>query len=324
MMYANPPMEQIFPEALRGVQLERLKKTLSWAGKKSPLYRNKFRDCQIEQADIVSLEDLERFPFTTLEELQQLPAADFLTLPYSSIVRVSLWEHPQHMIRLYTAGDVTVHVEMMARVLTAAGVHHASVVGILGDMADSGLMDTQYALELLGATAVPLSTEYERVIRLMDDVGIDTIIGSSRRVLRLVVQAQAAGRDIAEYPVGKILCLSETLNTPLKNHIEKRTKTRVYNLFSSAEFGCLGMLYPCDAHAGQHFQEDYFYPEIVAFGSSEIIREPGRMGELVVTTLTAEAMPVIRGRTGQTVMREAVPCACGRTLLRLTTPLGMI
>jgi len=127
-------MEQIFPEALRGVQLERLKKTLSWAGKKSPLYRNKFRDCQIEQADIVSLEDLERFPFTTLEELQQLPAADFLTLPYSSIVRVSLWEHPQHMIRLYTAGDVTVHVEMMARVLTAAGVHHASVVGILGDM----------------------------------------------------------------------------------------------------------------------------------------------------------------------------------------------
>lgn len=323
-MYANPPMEQIAPEALRAVQLERLKKTVSWAAEKSPLYRKKFHDGHIAQTDIAALEDIERFPFTTLEELQQLPAADFLTLPYSSLVRVSLWEHPQHMIRMYTAGDVAVHVEMMTRVLTAAGVHRASVVGLLGDMADSGLMDAQYALERLGAAAIPLSTEYERAIRLLDDVGIDTIIGSSRRVLRLAVQAQAAGRDIAEYPVGKILCLSETLNTPLKNHIEKRTNTRVYNLFSSAEFGCLGMLYPCDAHAGQHFQEDYFYPEIVMFGSSEVIREPGRMGELVVTTLAAEAMPIIRGRTGQTVMREAAPCACGRTLLRVTTPLGSI
>lgn len=317
-------MEQISSEALQRIQLERLKKTVSWAGEKSPLYRKKFRECHIERTEITSLKDIEGFPFTTLTELQQLPAAEFLTLPYSSLVRVSLWEHPRHMIRMYTVGDVAVHVEMMARVLTAAGVHRASVVGLLGDMADSGLMDAQYALELLGAAAIPLSTEYERVIRLMDDVGIDTIIGSSRRVLRLAVQAQAAGRDIAEYPAGKILCLSETLNTPLKTHIEKRTKTRVYNLFSLAEFGCLGMLYPCDAHAGQHFQEDYFYPEIVAFGGSEVIREPGRMGELVVTTLAAEAMPIIRGRTGQTVMREAVPCACGRTLLRLTTPLGGI
>ncbi|MGP1471189.1 MAG: phenylacetate--CoA ligase family protein [Schwartzia sp. (in: firmicutes)] len=323
-MYANPSMEQIAPEALRAVQLTRLKKVLSWAREKSPFYQNKFRACHVEEIEIASLEEIERLPFTTLEELQQLPAADFLTLPYSSLVRISLWEHPHHMIRMYTAGDVAVHVEMMARVLTAAGVHRASVVGILGDMADSGLMDAQYALELLGAAAIPLSTEYERVIRLLDEVGIDTIIGSSRRVLRLLVQAQAAGRDIAEYPVGKILCLSETLNTPLKNHIEKRTNTRVYNLFSSAEFGCFGMLYPCSAHAGQHLQEDYFYPEIVAFGGNEVVREPGRMGELVVTTLAAEAMPIIRGRTGQTVMREVEPCPCGRTLLRLTTPLGSI
>ena len=312
-MYANPSMEQSAPEALRAVQLTRLKKMLSWAREKSPFYQNKFRACHVEEIEIASLEEIERLPFTTLEELQQIPAADFLTLPYSSLVRISLWEHPHHMIRMYTAGDVAVHVEMMARVLTAAGVHRASVVGILGDMADSGLMDAQYALELLGAAAIPLSTEYERVIRLLDEVGIDTIIGSSRRVLRLLVQAQAAGRDIAEYPVGKI-----------KNHLETRTNTRVYNLFSSAEFGCLGMLYPCSAHAGQHLQEDYFYPEIVAFGGNEVVREPGRMGELVVTTLAAEAMPIIRGRTGQTVMREAEPCPCGRTLLRLTTPLGSI
>ena len=323
-MYANPPREQIALEQLREIQSERLKKTVAWAGEKSPFYRKKFRACGIEKGDIKSLADISRFPFTTLEELRQTPAADFLTLPYSGVARISLWEHPQHMIRMYTRNDIAVHVEMMARVLTAADIHGGSIVGILGDMADSGLMDTQYALEILGATAIPLSTEYERVIRLMDDIGIDTIIGSSRRVLRLVVQAQAAGKDIAEYPAGKILCLSETLNTPLKTHIEKRTNTQVYNLFSTAEFGCLGMLYSCDAHAGQHFQEDYFYPEIVAFGSDEVITEAGRMGELVVTTLSAEAMPIIRGRTGQTIRREPSPCACGRTLLRLTTPLGII
>lgn len=321
-MHENLQTEMNSTNSLREIQFERLKQTISWVSKKSPFYREKFRSHGIQPEDLTVLEDLGKFPFTTLKELRDTAAGDFLTLPYSSIVRVNLWEHPQPIVRMYTQRDIAINVEILTRALTAYQVSRGSLVGILGDLADSGLMDALDAVEKIGATAIPLSTEYERTIRLLDEIGIDTIIGSSRRVLRLVVQAQAMGKDIAEYPANKILCLSETLNTPLKNHIENRTNTRVYNLFSTAEFGCIGMLYSCSSHAGQHFQEDFFYPEIVAFGGDEVIHDAEQMGELVVTTLAAEALPIIRGRTGQTVMREAAPCSCGRTLLRLTTPLG--
>lgn len=321
-MLANPQMEQLDSESLKALQLERLKKTLKWAYSKSSFYQNKFKQCGITPDCLQSLKNIEDFPFTSIKELQQTSVMELLTLPFSGISRISMWEHPQRVIHMYTANDIAANIEMTSRVLIAAGLTRGSVVGLLGDMADSGLMDAQQALELFGATAVPLSTDYDRTIKLMETAHVDTMIGSARRILRLLIQMQAGEKEISDFPLRKMICLNETLQNPLKLHIEKRTGTEVYNLFSSAEFGCIGMVFQCEGHIGQHLQQDYFYPEVVAFGSNEIITDVNRMGELVLTTLTAEAMPLVRCRTGQAVMQINEPCSCGRTSMRIITPMG--
>ena len=321
-MYANPQLEQMSQDELRAMQLQRLKKTVAWAYEKSGIYRRKFDAASVKPEDIRTLDDITKLPFTTERELDEHSVHEFLTLPFSAISRVSLWEHPKHLIRMYTARDISCNVEMMTRALAAADINRASVVGILGDLADSGLMDTQYALEVLGTTVVPLGTEYERAIKLLDATYLGIIVGSARRVLRLIIQAQAMGREMKEFNLATILCFNENLQNPLKMHMRNRTGTQVYNFFASSAFGASGMFYQCPEHAGHHLQEDYYYAEIAAFGQDVVVNDPNCMGELVLTSLTAEALPLIRYRTGQTVMRMDQPCSCGRTFARFMTPFG--
>ena len=321
-MFANPQLEQMTQDELRALQLERLKKTMAWAYEKSGIYKRKFDAAGVTPNDLCTLEDISKFPFTTERELQEHSPHEFLTLPFSAISRISLWEHPTPIIRMYTARDIACNVEMMTRSLVAADITRASVVGVLGDLADSSLMDTQYALEVLGTTVVPLGTEYERALKLLDATYLSIIIGSARRVLRLVIQAQAMGRDIKDFNLTTILCFNENLQNPLKIHMRNRMGTQVYNFFASSAFGTGGMFYQCKEHVGHHLQEDYFYPEVAAFGENNTINDPSCMGELILTSLTAEALPLIRYRTGQTVMRLNEPCSCGRSFVRFTTPFG--
>ncbi len=321
-MFANPQLEQMAQDELRALQLQRLKKTVAWAYEKSGIYKRKFDAAGVKPDDIHTLDDITRLPFTTERELQERSSHEFLTLPFSAICRISLWEHPTPIIRMYTARDIACNVEMMTRSLVAADISRASVVGILGDLADSGLMDTQYALEVLGTTVVPLGTEYERAIKLLDATYLSIIVGSARRVLRLIIQVQAMGRDIKDFNLSTILCFNENLQNPLKIHMRNRMGTQVYNFFASSSFGTCGMFYQCKEHVGHHLQEDYFYPEVAAFGEDTIVTDPSCMGELILTSLTAEALPLIRYRTGQTVMRLNEPCPCGRSFIRFTTPFG--
>lgn len=321
-MFANPQLEQMTHDELRALQLQRLKKTIAWAYEKSGIYKRKFDAAGVTPDDLRTLDDISKFPFTTERELQEHSPHEFLTLPFSAISRISLWEHPTPIIRMYTARDIACNVEMMTRSLVAADITRASVVGVLGDLADSSLMDTQYALEVLGTTVVPLGTEYERAIKLLDATYLSIIIGSARRVLRLVIQAQAMGRDIKDFNLTTILCFNENLQNPLKIHMRNRMGTQVYNFFASSSFGTGGMFYQCKEHVGHHLQEDYFYPEVAAFGEDNTINDPSCMGELILTSLTAEALPLIRYRTGQTVMRLNELCSCGRSFVRFTTPFG--
>ena len=159
-MFANPQLEQMTHDELRALQLQRLKKTIAWAYEKSGIYKRKFDAAGVTPDDLRTLDDISKFPFTTERELQEHSPHEFLTLPFSAISRISLWEHPTPIIRMYTARDIACNVEMMTRSLVAADITRASVVGVLGDLADSSLMDTQYALEVLGTTVVPLGTEY--------------------------------------------------------------------------------------------------------------------------------------------------------------------
>lgn len=325
-MIANTRIEQMSRREMEVLQLERLQKTLQWANTKSAFYQQKFREAGVSHEDFQRLEDLRRFPFLQATELRQVDSLDVLTIPLSGVLRFNHMQEPfGEITKLYTNGDIARNVEMMSRCLVAAGIHAASIVGLQGELSDSRMMDIQYALEAVGATVVPLGTDYRHWLRLMDVVGMDTLISTPQLVMQLIIQLQATGKNIIDYPISKIMCINmSNIQNPLQQHIQERTRTKVYNLYAPAEIGLAGMLFQCEAHAGQHVQEDYFYPEIMEFNSDTPVEEDNRMGELVVTALVAEAMPLIRYRTGQAVSRMSDPCACGRTLVRVGTPFSFL
>ena len=325
-MIANAKIEQMNRADLKALQLERLQKLVAWVAEKSFFYQEKFQAAGIRPGDIQSLEDVEKLPFLTLSELHQVEAMNLLTLPLSSILRFNyVQESSGELTKLYTNGDVAHNVEMMTRCLVAAGIHKASVVGLQGEMSDSRLLDIQYALEVVGATTVPLGMGYKHWLRLLEIVGIDTLISTPQLIMQLIIQLQAAGKNIVDYPISRILCLNlANIQNPLQQHIQERTHTKVFNLYAPPEIGAAGMLFQCSAHMGQHVQEDYFYTEIIEFSSGKPVQEDNRMGELVVTTLAAEAMPLIRYRTGQAVSRITDTCECGRTLMRIATPFSYL
>ena len=321
-MYANEKIEKIDREELNSLQLERLQNIVAHAYEKSSFYKKSFDDVGVKPDDIQKLSDIKKLPFVTLEEIKRADNFDLLTFPLSSILRITHFEDfEDECTKFYTREDIRNNVEMVVRCLIAAGGNKTTTVGLMGDLSDGKFLDILYALESIGATVIPLGTDYRKWLRLMDNFSMDMIIGTPQLIMQLIIQLQAIGKNIIDYSVKKIFCVNvNNIQNPLQQHIELRTGTQVYNLFSPTELGTPGMIFQCRNDSGHHVQEDNFIAEIVQFNSDKIIEEYEYMGELVITTLTAQAMPLIRYRTGQAVKRMSDTCDCGRTLFRLATP----
>lgn len=321
-MYANEKIETTAREDLEKLQLERLKKTVAHAYEKSSFYRDSFDKVGIKPENIFSLADIQKLPFLTLEQINRTDIFDFLTLPLSGILRITRFvDYDKQCTKFFTREDIQNNVEMSARCLIAAGVNRTSTIGLQGDLSDGKFLDILYALESIGATAIPLGTDYKKWLKLMKKFSMDMLIGTPQLIMQLIIQLQAVEENIRDYSIKKIICINvNNVQNPLQQHISLRTGTQVYNLFAPAEIGTAGMIYQCSNDSAHHLQEDNFFAEIVQFDSKKIVDEPEHMGELVITTLNAQAMPLIRYRTGQAVKRVGEPCECGRTFLRIATP----
>lgn len=321
-MLADEQLERIRREELEILQAERLKKIVTWAYERSAFYHRSLNAHGITPDEIQTLADVRKLPFVTRDQLHGVDAQDFLTLPLSSIVRINHRDESTGQVaNLYTKGDIRNNVEMMIRCLVAGDVLRGSIVGLQGDFTDSKILDALYALESIGATIIPLGTDWRRWLELMENFSIDTLIGTPQLVMQMIIQLQAAGKDILDYPILKIFCINETnILNPLQRHIADRTATKVFNLFAPPELGNAGVLYQCARATGYHINEDHFLVELVSFGTDAVVDEYDCMGELVLTTLTAQAQPLIRYRTGQAVRCLGEPCTCGRSFVRIATP----
>ena len=319
-MIANPAIEQMSREDMSELQLKKLQKRIEWAMEKSAFYYRKFTDAGISSKDIKSLEDMAKLPFTTLDELQNVSIYNLLTLPLSGVLRISRLGYNNSFIKMYTNGDLAYQIEMMTRVLVAQGLNGAAVAGLLGEASDSRLMDVQYALENMGVTVVLLGNNPENIRELMTTCHVDVLISDFKQVMQLVVMLQASNISADDLFLPKIICMEEGLQNPNHIYIEQRLQAETAMVYNSPALGCGGIMFPCQEGEGFHIQEDYFYPEVVEYGTDRVITEPHKAGELVLTPLAAEAMPIFRYRTGQVVMRLDEPCPCGRTLTRLTNP----
>ena len=321
-MYANEKIETMSRDDLKALQLERLKKVVKWAYEKSAYYSHAFKRRKITPDIIQSLNDIRKLPVLNLSSLHRTDALDILTLPLSSVLRFNLEiESSGELTKLYTKDDVRQNVEMVVRCLIAADVTNASVVGLQGDLSDSKFLDILYALESIGATVVPLGTDYRKWLRLMEIASIDTLISTPQLIMQLIIQLQATGKNIIDYPISKIICINTSnIQNPLQQHIQDRTRSIVYNLYAPPEIGFAGLIYQCNERNGLHFQEDNYIAELLHFDSEDVVEENDHMGELVITSLTMQAMPLIRYRTGQAVRRMSAPCKCGRSFIKVATP----
>ena len=261
------------------------------------------------------LDALQNFPLLPRGGLQGKNAFDFLTMPLSSLLRISYMHSGQDednvFVHFATNGDIAHHVEQMTRSLVACGLHNAALVGILGDGADSRLMDIHYASEFIGAAVTMLGQDKKKWPQVLDFVTPETLIGTPKRLAELDDILQQKG----------IICLHASVpSSSLVTSVNDLAPAKVYHMLALPLLGTAAPFLPCEpSKLVFHLQEDYTMAEII----DPATKKPSAgSGELVLTSLAAEAMPVIRLCTGLMVEPAAGPCSCGRTHRRFRLLVG--
>ena len=322
-MFANPSMEQIAPARLQELQRERLPKTLRWAAEKCAHYRESFAARGLTGnalKELKAAEALQALPLVRPEEMAGQRAFDFLTMPLSSLLRISCMKAAggeEEFVHFATNGDIAHNIEQVTRSLVACGLHNATLAAVLGDGADSRLMDVHYALEFIGAATMMLGAEAKSWPEKLAVVTPETLIGTPERILALDDALLEHGSGLSELPLARILCLHTAVPAASTvASLNAMTSAKVYHMLALPELGPAAPFLPCELTF--HLQEDYVLGELV----DPVTLEPTESaGELVLTTLAAEAMPLVRLRTGLLVEPIPAPCACGRTLRRFRTVL---
>lgn len=321
-MFANPSMEQIAPARLRELQQERLPKALRWAAEKCAHYRESFAARGLTGNALKELDDLQALPLLRPEEMAGQRAFDFLTMPLSSLLRISCMKAggEEEFVHFLTNGDIAHNIEQVTRSLVACGLHNATLAAVLGDGADSRLMDVHYALEFIGAATMMLGAEPASWPEKLAIVTPETLIGTPERILALDDALLEHGSGLSELPLARILCLHTAVPAASTvASLNAMTSAKVYHMLALPELGTAAPFLPCEPETLTfHLQEDYVLGEVIDPQTAEPL---GAAGELVLTTLAAEAMPLVRLRTGLLVEPVPAPCACGRTLRRFRTVL---
>ncbi|WP_278503579.1 phenylacetate--CoA ligase family protein [Mitsuokella multacida] len=313
-------MEQIAPARLQELQQERLPKTLRWAAEKCAHYRELFAARGLTGnalKELKAAEDLQALPLLRPEEMAGQRAFDFLTMPLSSLLRISCMKAggEEEFVHFLTNGDIAHNIEQVTRSLVACGLHNATLAAVLGDGADSRLMDVHYALEFIGAATMMLGAEPKSWPEKLAIVTPETLIGTPERILALDDALLERGSGLSELPLARILCLHTAVPAASTvASLNAMTSAKVYHMLALPELGTAAPFLPCEpGELTFHLQEDYALGEVIDPQTAE---PSGSSGELVLTTLAAEAMPLVRLRTGLLVEPIPAPCACGRTLRR--------
>ena len=324
-VYWNPTMETMPREQLRALQDERLRDVVRRVYEHVPFYRNKMQQLGITPNDIHGVEDLHLLPFTEKKDLRNNYPFGLFAVPQSEIVRIhaSSGTTGKPTVVGYTKNDLDMWAGVMARIICAAGVTEKDIAQIsFGYGLFTGALGLHYGLERVGAAVVPASSgNSEKQLMLMKDFGVTTLIATPTYAMYLGELAAELGYGPGDFKLRIGLFGSEGCTTELRAKIEKRL-----GLFATDNYGMSELIGPgvsgeCEYRCGLHFAEDHFLPEIVDPETLEAKNE-GEEGELIVTTLTKEAMPLLRYRTRDLTRITTEPCKCGRTHARMEKVMG--
>ena len=306
---------------LEAIQLRRLKALVHRVYDKVAPYRAKMDEAGVGPDDIRSLADLRRLPFTTKDDLRDNYPFGLFTVPMDDVVRVhaSSGTTGKPTVVGYTAGDISMWADVMARALAMAGVTRGDMVhNAYGYGLFTGGLGFHIGFQRVGATVVPVSGGMtRRQIMLMEDFGATVLTCTPSYSLVLAEEADNLGVDFkARMKVRVGIFGAEPWTNEMREKIQNRLGLEAYDIYGLTEIIGPGVSIECEHHNGLHIFEDHFLPEIIDPATGEKLPY-GEEGELVFTTLTKEAMPVIRYRTRDRTVLHADKCACGRTLVRM-------
>jgi phenylacetate-CoA ligase len=314
-------VEGLSREELRNLQSERLRALVKYVYERMPFYRQKFDALGIKPEDIKDISDIVKLPFTTKQDIVDNYPLKLLAVPMKEVVRIqsSSGTTGRNIFMPYTKNDLELWTEVMARAYWRVGVYEDDIVQIAyGYGLFTGGLGFHQGAERIGATVIPTSAgNTRRQIQIMQDLGTTVLCCTPSYALYIAEVGNEMGVDFASLPLRVGIFGAEPWSEEMRDEIEKKLHIDAYNMYGLCEIIGPGVANECEYKDGMHINEDVFYPEIIDPQTGEPL-PPGEKGELVLTTLTKEALPLIRYRTRDICSINPEPCKCGRTFWRLS------
>jgi phenylacetate-CoA ligase len=317
----NPEYESMGRAELEDLQLRRLQSTVAWVHERVPYYREALDERGVRPKDIKTLDDVSKLPFTDKGALRDTYPFGLFAVPIDQVVRIhsSSGTTGKPIVVGYTKGDIATWTELTARVASAAGVVSTDLAQMaFGYGMFTGGFGMHYGLERVGATVIPASAgNTERHLMMMADFGTTVLISTPSYALYIAEVGAELGVDFASLPLRLGLFGAEPCTDAARREIEEKLHIRATDNYGLSEVMGPGVSGECECACGLHLNEDHFLVEIVDPVTGEL-RADGEEGELVITSLTKEAFPVLRYRTHDLTVLDRTPCECGRTLARMS------
>lgn len=327
-MIYNVERETMSQEDRVALQLESLQKTVKHVYENNTFHKNKLDEAGIKPENIKSLKDIEKLPFMKKSDLRDNYPKGLFAVPNEDIVRLhaSSGTSGKPTIAAYTKNDIEMWAEVVARSIAAAGgekqgiMHNAYGYGLF-----TGGLGIHHGGEKLGITTIPVSTgNTARQILVINDLKPDIICATPSYALHLADVMEAEGINPRETSLKYGIFGAEAWSEEMRSLIEERLNIKAVDIYGLSEVVGPGVSIECvEAQDGLHVQEDHFYPEIIDPDTLEVLPD-GEYGELVFTSLTKEAFPVIRYRTGDISAIQRSTCECGRTTVRMSRAKGRV
>ena len=305
---------------LRKLQLERLQAIVGRAYDRVELFRKRLGERGLTPADIRSLDDIAKLPFTTKADLRDTYPFGLFASPLQDVVRLhaSSGTTGKPIVVAYTKDDVAVWTSVMMRSLAACGLHEGDIIqNAYGYGLFTGGLGAHYGAEGIGATVIPISGgNTDRQIMVLKDFGVTALCCTPTYFLHLIDRAAQLGVDMKSLPLRVGVFGAEPWTQSMRKYMESVTNVAAYDIYGLSEIIGPGVAIECPQHDGLHVFEDHFYPEIIDPETGQVLPD-GQEGELVLTTFSKWAMPMIRYRTRDITALLPGTCGCGRTLRRM-------
>ncbi len=318
-MIWNETKECMSRDEIETLQSKRLVKVVDRVYHNVEYYRKKMQEANLEPGDIRGIEDLHKLPFTTYEDLNATYPFGLAAVPTSELVRLqaSSGTTGKPKIAVYTRRDIDIWAECTARCMAMAGITRNDIVQVgYGYGLFTGGLGAHYGAEYLGALVIPMSTgNTKKLIDMMVDCQA-TAIACTPSYLLHVAETLRDANLLDQIKLKVALCGAEPWTDNMRDQVEKMLGIKAYDIYGLTEILGPGVATDCDYHAGLHIWEDHFLPEIIDPNTGEQLGDE-QSGELVITSLTKEGMPLIRYRTKDLTSLDKKKCDCGRTMARI-------